>query len=283
MRRLYIIATILILLQSCEEKTELTLDTIPPKIVVNGILTDEFIHQQINLTRTSDYFSNKAPEGLSGAEITVAYNNITETFTETATPGVYESNQKFKAEPDITYNLKITNAVLEGKSYNLEASSKVKEGDNIAKISLAYSDKKESVRVYMHAENSVDGNNYACRAIKNNIMVSDTLTEYILFTEKDYGNISYNGLWVYNLDLTKPTEAATASDVISIEFLNISDEYYEFLNAAQQAANHNPMMSSPPANIYTNLNGGAIGVFGVCTKTVKSAVLTQEIIDMGSK
>ncbi|GEM_PF-4383515 len=283
MRRLYIIATILILLQSCEEKTDLTLDTIPPKIVVNGILTDELIHQQINLTKTSDYFSNTAPEGLSGAEIIVVYNSITETFSETKTPGVYKSDKVFKVKPDITYNLKITNAVLEGKSYNLEASSKVKESDNIVKISLAYSDKKESVRVYMHAENNIDGNNYACKAIKNSIMVSDTLTEYILFTEKDYGNISYNGLWVYNLDLTKPTEAATVSDVISIEFLNISNEYYEFLNAAQQAASYNPMMSSPPANIYTNLSGGAIGVFGVCTKTVKSAILTQDIIDKGSR
>ncbi len=60
-------AILMLLPFACTERIDLELESTGPRLVVEGAVTSDLARHQIQLTVSSDYFSNKAPAGYSGA------------------------------------------------------------------------------------------------------------------------------------------------------------------------------------------------------------------------
>lgn len=87
------------------------------RLVVDAILTDELVHQEIQLTLSFSEWNGTASV-VSGAEVSVSDGQQSFPFAESPTaPGIYRSEQPFAAQPNTLYQLEIT---WNGQSYTAE-------------------------------------------------------------------------------------------------------------------------------------------------------------------
>ncbi len=94
-------------LSSCEKRTNWNLDLANEQfLIVDGIITNEFINQKINLSLSFKEL-NGEPEYVSNAGITIFDGDNTFNFIEDTIPGNYLSENKFTAVINKTYTLNI--------------------------------------------------------------------------------------------------------------------------------------------------------------------------------
>ncbi|TVQ85173.1 MAG: DUF4249 family protein [Bacteroidetes bacterium] len=96
------------LMPGCEKEADWELyGTKLNTVVVDGMITNEFQIQQIQLSRPVMEM-NELPEPFTGASVSVSWGQQTVFFSESATePGIYYSNQPFATAVDIDYILHI--------------------------------------------------------------------------------------------------------------------------------------------------------------------------------
>lgn len=110
--RIKIIPVILVLLSalSCVEPVELSSENYESILVIEGIITDEFATQKINLSRSYKIDEN-GPAPVSQAEVLVyGSNGDTFNFKESDSAGMYKSEKKFQVKLGVEYTLHIETA-----------------------------------------------------------------------------------------------------------------------------------------------------------------------------
>jgi hypothetical protein len=98
----------LLVFSSCEKETDWETTVVELNtVVVEGMITNEFQIQQIQLSRPLTGL-NDIPEPFTGASVNVSLGQQTVYFTESETePGIYISNQPFAAAIETDYFLNI--------------------------------------------------------------------------------------------------------------------------------------------------------------------------------
>ena len=111
--RLYLLLGLL-LLQSCTEPYALQTETFESALVIEGTITDEQAFQEIKLSRTYR-LEEDGPDPETGAIVYVTDSNGNQyNFAENSDK--YVSQQEFRAQPGVTYQLHVTTA--DGKTYS---------------------------------------------------------------------------------------------------------------------------------------------------------------------
>ena len=114
----FALASLLILLSSCQEVIELDLNEgEAQRLVVNGWMTDQPGRQEVQLSLTTSYFFNEEPPTVSDAIVTVSDGTDTWTFAEEA-PGTYRPSTDVVGEAGKTYTLNID---YDGETYQASA------------------------------------------------------------------------------------------------------------------------------------------------------------------
>ncbi len=105
----HIIYIILInfILNSCVESINVDSNVFENAIVIEAIITNEFKHHQINLSRTLE-LNKKEPSPEINAEVKIIDGSQTVYLFNEDTPGKYISSSEFAAEAGTTYQLFIT-------------------------------------------------------------------------------------------------------------------------------------------------------------------------------
>lgn len=100
--------SLIFLLSACEEATDWSLDSGEnEKLVIEGILTDEFKLQNIRLSLSGDEL-NGAVLGVGDASVEVEVNGAVIAFAaDSSTPGLYTSEIPFAVLDNLTYRLQI--------------------------------------------------------------------------------------------------------------------------------------------------------------------------------
>ena len=99
---------ILILLfgTSCTERIDIDTGSTYTRLAVEGYITPQYDKQWVRLTKSSDYFSNVSPEGVSGAQVIVDDGSSLATFIEdTENPGMYIAPDGYIGIPNTEYRL----------------------------------------------------------------------------------------------------------------------------------------------------------------------------------
>lgn len=246
---------LVLLLASCEDVIEVELDSIPPKMVIEGSINDLDSQVRIKLSTTSDYFKPGENPAVSDAYVTITdEHGHTTAFEETA-PGVFLSNS-FLGIANTTYTLE----VMAGEEY-YEADCTMPERVDIDSMSFepapVYMDFEENafqVSCYFQDPEKID-NYYRIKAY----VKGDEITG-------DRSKVVFNDDFVEGNVITIPwdSEGFLALDTVVVELQTLdlaTYDYYRTLFPILEGG-----LGSPnPADPETNLSNDALGYFGACT------------------
>ena len=274
-------AAIIIVAYSCTEKMEIELDDTYTRLVVEGrFSTDTTIHT-VRLTKSSSYFYNQAPPPVSNALITISDGNTTITLNENATkPGIYETPVNTFGKIGSTYKLLIKNVDInnDGIMEEYDATSTIYPINQIDSISTKYYTDFEAWEIKCFVQDPPTEDYYLFHIYKNNVLMTDTLTEPLVVDDKLYNGNYTNGIGVGYLRDEKSGERGYLGDSIRLETWRIDKNFFKFVSEYKDALRtQTPLFSGPPANVKGNVSNGAIGYFAAYSVSKASTTIKETI------
>ena len=239
-----------LLVISCKEKIDLEIPNGDPKLVVEAEVSTEVDSSFVRLTKSANYYSSA--DYIKVKDALVVVNS--DTFFHVA-DGVYRPKTSYEAVPNTTYNLKI---VAQGKTYNststLTPMFRVDSVQQVFKPAQGFLKEGYTLKYFAYDDREPIKYTYF-RFGKNDLQGNDSLFDAkILF---DNG-VTRNGSYEFELPFLrlKPT------DYSYMIFRSVDKNMYEFINAYNSQTTGAPgPFQVPPANLPTNIMGGALGYF----------------------
>ena len=264
---LFFLAAIALFASSCTERIDLDLNNQEfQRVVVDGWFTNQAKAHEVKITLTSDYFVNEAAPAARGATVSITDGVNTFQLTEEE-PGIYRTEPTVAGEIGKTYTL---NVEYEGESYTashlLDTVSAIDSVDSKIAVDEFTGEIEEDYRALFLFTQELPGlgNHYMWRIWKNGELQTDTLRE-VQFVQDDL----VDGNYIYNWEFE--WLEADQGDVVYVEQHAISEEIFDgFLAVMLETDWRGGIFDSPPANVSTNMSGGALGFF------VASGVSTYE-------
>lgn len=257
MKNIFLALLALLSLLACEKTIELDVTQIEGVLIVEGSVNNHSQQQVVKLSKSRAFGATGKAPTVSGAMVRVKDDANHEYRFVEKEPGWYVSEEVFAGVAGRTYTLLIE---AEGKTY--QASEKMKA--IVPYDSLTYrideeerQDPEDSTRfyevlLYVHEPQETE-DFYLFNFYRNGKLENDK-GQTIYFSEDKLLNGNVGGL-------PFPIYYA-AQDEAKIEIFNISRNAFKFYSdLATNLDNDGGMFSGQPANVYTNLSGGARGYF----------------------
>jgi hypothetical protein len=257
-----------LLIVSCTERIDIELDSTYQRLVVQGAVTTDSIRHRVILTASSDYFANMPSPRVSGAVVELSFNGQTLTLVENMTiPGLYETAEAFRGVPGTSYELDISNVDVDedGHFDDYHAESTMPGGAELDDITLKYFSTPivNGYQVLMYTHHPVEQRDwFGFRIRKNNVLLTDSLSSYTVFSDDLFDSGYLPGFPVGFLSDDDPRQAVHPGDTVTFELESIDQAYYDFVTDAQlEMVGNIPLFSGPSANIRSNISNGGMGIF----------------------
>ena len=252
---------------SCTERIDIELDTSNRRLVVYGEITTDFQYHSVSLTESAPYFSNEPPPPVSGAHVRVDFDSTTILYNEIPVEsGIYRSEQPFRGIPGTQYHLTIENIDVdqEGGTEVYQASSVMPSSGYADSLGMErfQSPFFSGYQVRLYGPDPPTREWYNYKLFRNDYPLNDNLSSFFVQSD-DFFNGSYiYGLPIGFLDDDEPFESITPGDTVMLELNSISKTFYTFIQEAQnELSGNNPLFSGPPANVSSNIDQDALGIF----------------------
>ena len=272
--------TAMFLASSCTEIIEIELDSTFKRLVVHGIITSDSLHHGVELTTTTDYFFNENPPPVQQATVSFAFNDTIIYLEELANrPGIYKSPHAFRGEPGVIYSLEIRDVDIDEDGapeyYAAETTMpEIAKADSIALIRFV-TPFFSSYQVALWSPDPPGVNYYNYKLFRNGEPINKRLSDYTVQPDEFFNNNYVAGLPIGFLNDDDEDEVINPGDIVTLEINSIPEEYYNFIIDAQsEIFGNNPLFSGPPANVPTNMNNNAVGIFAAYSIDRISTVLS---------
>lgn len=270
MKYILFITTMIVLLSACTERIDLDLNPSNiKKLVVNAWLTNETKAHEVYLSLTGDYYKNETPEPATGANVTILDGQNTYNLTE-KTPGHYFTDDNVHGEAWKTYTLNIQ---WNGETYT--ATSLLRPITPIDSVQVRISDFQDDsdtltdYGLFLYAlEPPTKDDSYYWKAYLLENPNDLVHTHWEIATDDFVNGNEIGGA----LTLTFP---ASIGERYVYEQYSITDDAFNFLLAVQtETIYKGGLFDTPPANIPSNVNNGALGYF-MTSSVVRDTVLIK--------
>ena len=272
MRRILLFTGLICFLQGCVKETPWTVKgNLPGNIIVEAIITDEVKTHRIMLTYPVSQL-NQSPKPVSGAGVLITDEDSTWQLTESpANSGIYCTQASFFTRLQKNYTLLIS---LEGKVYTAKATM---TGGSVFG-ELQYARNEDSKLFYVDWVANAFSTEKA--AMWELLIDWSGVPGYEQLDSLD----THARMLFYTLPTLDVSEVF-APQVQSVFFpagTNITERRYsltpdhaEFVREMLLESNWTGgLFTVTPANVRTNLSGGAFGYFGACAVTELAVVVT---------
>ena len=267
-----------ITLMSCEETIKLDLKQINPKVVIEGMITDQPNMQYVKLTRSANFYADGETPRITNGTVTVkddqdnTYVFVHNPENKQGLDGVYFPETPFTGVVGRTYFLTV---LVDDQKF--EAQDKLNPVTNVDSVTfkLDEDEKKDpkkagkyySMLIYAkEPKPSVDY--YLFKFYRNDTLVFDDESD-VYFS--DDANIAEN------IDGIEGASHFGIGDTASVQFYSLDHDAFIYYNdLANLLQNAGGIFGSPPANSRTNLTNGALGFFQVSAVSSASAVLKKK-------
>jgi len=212
------------------------------------------------------YFTTDIPENISGAIVSISDedNNIFYLYENEDDPGLYQTADNVYGEEGKTYTLNV-----QFDMYRYSASARMTRNNDIDSVRLLpsmFSENRVEVRMYMdNIEDLPDENLYTIFVSLNDSLLNSTINRYRVMQNIVSGMRCYVLRQIMEEDEDEEdSRLLRPGDKVSVNINAISQEYADFISAAQTELRDNiPIFSGPPANVPTNIRGDkpALGFF----------------------
>lgn len=249
----------LLLLTACEEQIDIDIPSSDRKIVIEAEVTTEKDSSYVRITQTADYYATSPAPVINNATVTV--NGVP--FTPVGN-GMYKPASPFIGIINSTYELNILH---EGKTYR--STSKLtpmfvvdsvvplyKQAEGFLKsgfTALYYATDNRPQTAYTYYQFGK-----VAKVISDNPV--DTFFVDSLFRNRIlFDNASTNrGSYAFEL----PFLRLDAGDTVIQIFRSVDKNMFDFIRAyITQTSGAPGPFQAPPANLPTNISGGAMGYF----------------------
>lgn len=267
-----------ILFFSCTEPFQINTENAEPKLVVYGVLTNEYKRQMISLTRSAPYFDENPNEAVLNAEVFIYGSNDTsyQLLEDSEYPGYYISEIHWIAKEGVTYYLDVkVDFDNDGVIDNYKASMKMPQTVYLDSISVdpivIMGHNNYALNIY--GQDSLEEDYYLFHVMINNLLITTTLSKYIIVDDALFNGQYIDGLTIQYFDDISERDKDSEEerkrsiylkpgDLVSLHPAKIEKGYYDFISQCNKERNgENPMFGGPPSNIITNISNGAVGYF----------------------
>ena len=281
MKNIRIIFILLLGSFACEETIDWSVDSDEIRLVVEGRITNELKVHQIKLTETSDYFNPADPRPVRGATVSIFDGDNTLIFTEN-TPGIYES-VPFSGEVGRTYDLSIRLTSPLAEEISFSASSNMMAPpvlDSLTAINVfdenAFDDEPSmytSLSFWGTGNLELD-NAYIMEVYQNDQLETDSIDEVVVFND-EFLNEDFEDFEFYAIDEPQ----AEVGDSITLIMHTVEHEFADFYEQLlTESEPRDPFgLSSPPANVTSNVSGSALGYFYVSSVDTIYALVRDDL------
>ncbi len=254
--RIVLISSLLLglMFTSCDEVIDIDVPDNTEKIVVEGQITTEVDSSYVRLTKSLGYFDNTNATPLV-TDAVVDVNGIS--FNHIGN-GVYKASSGYVGTIGSIYNLKITH---QGKTYTssstLEPMFEIDTVVSYFKPASGFIEEGYAV-AYLAKDNRARTKYTYFRFGFTN--TEDTEGKDSLFDVRilfDNRNSIINEPFVFEL----PFLRLQPNDTALLIFRSIDEPVNRYYQALSNRGNAGGPFSTPPANLPTNINGGALGLF----------------------
>ena len=270
MKALKYIPFFLLVLTGCTKEIDLELDNDEfQRLVVEAWLTDEEKAHEVRLTLTSDYFENEAPSPAEGATVSITDGNETY-FLQELDPGRYFTEENMSGKAGHTYTLNID---FDGKNYEaistLEAAPPIDTLTFIEEEDTEEDDEFNEYTILLHTtEPEGKGDHYYWKSFPMSAPDDPTRTFWEIAEDEFVDGNLIGGAEIMYVE-------ARPGETFKFEQYRITEEAFDFFLAIQfETIYKGGLYDTPPANIPSNVNNGAVGFF-VTAGVVRSEVVFE--------
>ena len=253
----------------CEDVIEVDLNSVDPKIVIEGVVSTDGSPSQVRITKSTDFYEPGIYETVSSAEIElIDSDGNSGTMTEIEN-GLYQTDAVI-GEIGRKYYISVK---AEGETYSAESlipPQLVLDSLNLEVAPYFGEETYENKAYFLHLyfQDLIDTVNFARFRILNNGVL---LGGYRIYNDK-YTDGNYINA---RLRLSAEENDIKIGNELTVELLSIDNasyDYYLTANSvnASRTSGGGPPSSIAPANPVTNWTNDALGVFTAFTVSTKS-------------
>ncbi|MEO9534251.1 MAG: DUF4249 domain-containing protein [Crocinitomicaceae bacterium] len=254
MRKLLFIIPVLMVFISCEKVIDIPLNEADQKVVVEAQLYDIPYESFVKLSKTGSVYDDGGFEKIIGASVIVSDNmGNTHVFEEqTGEPGLY-LDTTFVALPNRLYTLTV---VENGNTYSaistVNSDVTLDSLDYILNVGGFGQDPNDTsyFTFYNFTDNGSEENYYRALTVVNGEIQTPYLNDDKLFNGNNFRQPFFG-------------DAFGPGDTLTAYLTSMDKPAYTYFVTLESNQNSGGPFSATPANPVTNIEGGAIGFFGV--------------------
>ncbi len=255
----------MLILASCEDVIDIELNSIEPKLVVEGFINVNKENTEVKLTKTTDFFNPEEYLKISDAAVTLRSESGKSHKLVESTPGKYMVDELVLSNNE-TYSL-----IIESEGEKYMASVQIPEKVEIKSLSYA------ETPVYMEF---TGGSLVSC-------IINDPAGKENFYRFRAYAannaefmeeNISvFNDAFVDGNEISLRWEAEQffPGDTVVVELRSIDRASYDYYVSINSLLESGFVGSATPANPKTNIIGEALGFFGAYTVSRDTIIVNR--------
>lgn len=275
MRKLFLILTLLAAVSCVEDFVPDIKESDVRRVVVDAVLTTDTTAHCVRLSASAPYGtpSERIPV-ISGASVRLSDGSETITLQEMKGTGCYYTPEDYAGEVGKTYTLTIDGRDGD-EEFHFEASDTMPPG-GVRGDDFDYYKMSDSLWCFAIWGQDLPGiiSHYAADLRVNGEAHGYgkwiSIDGYQMF---DGNYLNCGEYFFYTafdiLGTGEETPPLKEGDVVELYTYSLSDFFYEYMTAMMsESMAHMPLFSPQPANLPTNIKGGAVGAFALahCTK-----------------
>lgn len=249
----------LITLFSCEKVINIPVNEADSKIVVEGVLKNYVGESYIKLSKSGSVYAGSDFTDLSNATVMVYDDNGgTYQFVEDPVQKGKFIFPTFAAAENSSYSLSIE---VEGQTLTAESTSRsLPSIDSITYTLESFAGSEFYLPYYHSVDNGSEENQYRLR-----IWINGDETEIFYMGDDQFINGQYYAAQFFGT-------SAQLSDTIAIEMLEMDEHVYDYFYGLSNESD-NSSFSPAPGNPISNIQGDALGFFGVFMTDTATAIV----------
>lgn len=257
------------LLASCQKVITVDLNKANPRLVVEGIVSNQDRPWSVTLSKTGNYFEPSLDfPPVTGALVTISDDAGRRDTLREAAAGTYLGPVSMKGIAGRTYTLSVSS---DGSEYRAVSSMPEKVTiDSVYAIETHSPRGEAGYDVYvMFKDPPGTGNYYRLNVRSSSLIPADSIDgrRYRLYSDK-----LTNGNEM--TERVRTRGSIHAGDIITVELLSIDRAAYDYFSTLRDVlSSERSPTSLSPANPNTNLSGGALGYFAAWSADTRSITL----------
>lgn len=259
-------AVLMLSVASCTEVIDIELNEAERRYVVEGSIVEGTDSAYVLVTKTTSFFDTNEPEGVTNANVTLTMPDGTEIGMTHTGGGKYVADG-LSISNDAQYAIRV-----EADDQVFTATDYMMPAVNLDSLEFEFDEglfgSEDGYNIFLNFQDE-PGKNFYRVIYTVNGELKNSAEDLMLFDDNlNDGVLIRIPIFTYTFE---------EGDTVDVQLVSLSPESYEFYQtfAAVASESAGSPFSAAPANPESNIEGGALGVFGAFARSSASIIIQE--------